>query len=112
SQYYFDAVGNENVAADSLVYTQNPNAKIQLPRINHYGIVFQKDNSFMIGADYSTGNWSDLSIAGTNAGLQNSKMFNIGGQFTPNINALNNYFALIDYRIGFLYEDTYLNIGG
>ena len=110
SQYYNDSNGSQGVATDSLVNINDPKGKIQLPTINHFGIVFQKDLSFLVGVDYTMGNWSDLSIAGANAGLQNSKMLNVGGQWTPNINALNNYLALIDYRLGFIYEDTYLNI--
>lgn len=110
SQYDYDSEGNQNNAADSVYNTQNPNAKLQLPRINHYGIVYQKEGSFMIGADFTTGNWSDLTIAGVNAGLQNSKMINIGGSIIPNSNALNSYLALLDYRFGFIYEDTYLNV--
>ena len=37
-------------------------------------------------------------------------MLNVGGQITPNANALSNFFALIDYRLGFIYEQTYLNV--
>lgn len=117
SHYFYDASGNQNVAADSLIKSQNPNGKLQLPRINHFGIAFQREASFtngagfIIGADYSTGNWSDLTnIWGDNTKLQNNKMLNVGGQITPNPNALSNYWATIDYRLGFIYEDTYLNI--
>jgi hypothetical protein len=116
SQYTYDSEGNQNVAADTLINTQNPTAKLQLPRLNHFGIAFQKDNTFqkgasyLIGVDYSIGNWSDLSIAGENSGLQNNKMINIGGQITPNPSAISNYLALVDYRLGFIYEDTYLNL--
>jgi hypothetical protein len=108
SQYTRDASGNENVPTDSLVNSQSSKAKIQLPQINHFGIVFQNEGKFMVGADYTTGKWSDLSIAGTNAGLQDSKMFNIGGQITPNSNALSNFWALIDYRLGAIFEQTYI----
>ena len=112
SQYYRDAQGNENVPADSLVNTQSPGGKLKLPQINHFGIVFQNEGKFMVGADYTIGQWSDLSIAGTNAGLQDSKMLNIGGQITPNANSLSNFFALMDYRLGAIYETTYLNVNG
>lgn len=110
SQYTRDATGNENNPADSLVNQQNQSGKIQLPQINRFGISYVSEGKFMVGADYTMGKWSNLSIAGTNAGLQDSKMINVGGQWTPNINALNNFFALIDYRLGFIYEQTYLNI--
>jgi len=109
SQYTYDATGHQNLPADSVVSTNSPNAKLQLPQINRFGIAFQKDGRFLIGADYTMGNWSTLSIAGTNQGLVNSQTLNVGGQITPNSNSLSNYFALIDYRLGVIYEKTYLN---
>ena len=116
SHYFYDAQGNQNVAADSLIKSQSPNGKLQLPRINHFGIAYQREASFtngagfIIGADFTTGNWQNLSIAGANQNLQNSKMLNVGGQITPNPSALSNYLATINYQLGFIYEDTYLDI--
>ncbi len=110
SQFTYDANGVANVATDTLKNEQNPKSKIKLPQINHFGISFQSDLKFLIGADYSIGNWSNLTFGGVNQGLQNSKTLNVGGQFTPNANALNNYFARTDYRLGFIYEDTYYNV--
>ncbi|HTD40555.1 MAG TPA: hypothetical protein VK671_08040, partial [Mucilaginibacter sp.] len=108
SQYTRDASGNENSALDSLKNTTT-NGKIQLPQINRFGVVYQYEGKFMVGADYTMGKWSDLTILGTSANLQDSKMINVGGQWTPNINALNNFFALMDYRLGFIYEQTSLS---
>jgi hypothetical protein len=34
--------------------------------INRFGISYQNDGKFLIGADYTMGNWSKLTIAGTN----------------------------------------------
>lgn len=110
TQYTRDSKGNENIPIDTVANIQSPKGKIQLPQINHFGISFQKDGSFLVGADYTTGKWADLTIAGESAGLQNSKTFNVGGQITPNSNSLSNYLALIDYRLGFIYDETYLNI--
>ncbi len=110
SQYTYDNSGNENLAVDSLISRQGAKSKIQLPQINHFGITFQNDLKFLVGVDYSMGKWSNLTIAGANAGLQDSKTLNVGGQFTPDINALHNYFARTDYRLGFIYDQTYLNI--
>jgi len=110
SQFTFDSSGNQNTDADSLRNQTGSKSKVWLPQINHFGISFQNDGKFLVGADYSIGNWSSLSINGVNQGLQNSKTFNIGGQITPDINALSHYFARADYRLGFTYEDTYLNL--
>jgi hypothetical protein len=110
SHYTYDASGNQNLAIDSVINRQGAKSKIQLPQINHFGISFQNDMKFLIGADYTMGKWSDLTISGANAGFQDSKTLNVGGQFTPNVNALHNYFARTDYRLGFIYDQTYLNL--
>ncbi|MDP9048553.1 MAG: hypothetical protein M3N14_10475 [Bacteroidota bacterium] len=110
SQYTYDANGNENLASDSLISRQGSKSKIQLPQINHFGISYQEGLKFLVGADFSMGKWSGLTVSGANAGLQDSKTLNVGGQFTPNINALHNYFARTDYRLGFIYDQTYLNL--
>ncbi len=111
SQYTYDGIGNENIAADSIINRQSSKNKIRLPQINHFGVSYQYDGHFLIGADYSTGKWSNLTIAGVNQGLQDSKTINIGGQITPNVNSLHNYFSRADYRLGFIYNQTnlYLN---
>jgi hypothetical protein len=100
----------ENLAADTLVNQQNPKSKVGLPQINHFGVSYQTDGKFLIGADYTMGKWSALTIDGTNAGLQDQKTFNLGGQFTPDINALHSVLLRSDYRVGVTYEDTYLNV--
>ena len=112
SEYTFNSSGDANVATDTPYYNQNSKTKIQLPLINHFGISFQNDGHFLLGADYSTGHWSSLSIGGVNQGFQNSKTFNIGGEFTPDLAALHNYFSRIDYRAGFMYDQSYLNLNG
>ncbi|MFD0765866.1 hypothetical protein ACFQZI_13475 [Mucilaginibacter lutimaris] len=110
SSYYRNANGDEAVATDSLINTQQPSAKIQLPMINRFGIAFQNQGKYLIGADYTMSNWSKLTVAGVNKDLKDSRTFNIGGQFTPNINSLSNYFAAVDYRLGFVYDQTYLKV--
>jgi hypothetical protein len=110
SHYTFDTDGNKNVDVDSVINQQNNGSKIKLPQIHHFGISYQRDLKFLIGADYSIGNWSDLSIDGVNQGMANTKTFNIGGQYTPNINSIHNYLATLDYRLGLMLDNTYYNV--
>ncbi len=110
SHYTYDSSGGQNISSDSTENRQGSKSNIKLPQINHFGISYQYDGHILIGADYTMGNWSTLTMDGTNAGLQNSKTFNIGGSYIPNINALRNYFARTDYRLGFIYDDSYLNL--
>ena len=110
SQYTYDSSGSQNVALDSLISTKNPKTKVKLPQMNHFGLSYVSDGKFLVGAEYSTASWSQLTIGGVNQGLQDSKTYNLGGSFTPNVNALNNYWALIDYKLGFIYDQTYVNV--
>jgi len=108
SQYLLTSDGVPDIARDSLIST-NASGKINLPMIHRFGISYQKDGKYMIGADFRMGQWSNLSILGVNAGLQNSQSFAVGGQITPNIDAISNYLAVCDYRLGFKYDKTYIN---
>ncbi|MFD1256987.1 hypothetical protein ACFQ3S_09285 [Mucilaginibacter terrae] len=113
SQYLVNIDGLESTetpAIDTLSNQILSNGKIKLPLIHHFGVSFQKDGKFLIGADYSLGNWSALTIGGVNEGLQNSQSLNIGGQYTPNNNSLRSYLALIDYRLGVRLEKTNIRV--
>jgi len=110
SNYFTDNTGAPDVATDSIINRQDPKGKVQLPQIHHFGLSYQYDGKFLVGADYTMGDWSKLSIAGVNQGLQNSRTLNVGGQFTPNINSLGSYFASVDYRLGMIVDQTYMNV--
>jgi hypothetical protein len=64
----------------------------------------------LIGADYRTGKWSDLSIDNVNQQLQDTYGFSVGGQITPDINSIGSYFNRVDYRLGFTYDKTYVQL--
>ncbi len=113
SQYLTSLDGNditESAAIDTLSNQVIANGKIKLPLMHHVGVSFQKDGKFLIGADYSLGNWSAFSIGGVNQGLQNSQSLSVGGQITPNSNSLRNYFARVDYRLGVRLDKTNIRI--
>lgn len=113
TQYLVDpTTGAESTASDTTYIRQGSNSKIALPMIQHFGISYQKENHYLIGADYSRGNWSQLSVDGVNQGLNNTESYRIGGQITPNVNALNSYLAVIDYRLGYQYNKTYVHTSG
>jgi len=110
SQYTLDANNNPNLALDTLINQQATKSKVVLPQMNHFGISFQEDGKYLVGADFSATNWSKLSIDGVNQALLNSKTYNIGGQYTPDINAINSYWSTVDYRLGANYDQTFLNV--
>jgi hypothetical protein len=111
TQYLKDATtGNELSAMDTLTNTQNAKTQLKLPLLHSFGISIQKYNKWLIGADYRTGKWSDLSIGDANQELQDTYGFSVGGQITPDINSIGSYFNRVDYRLGFTYDKTYVQL--
>jgi hypothetical protein len=109
--YDRDALGNENTAKDTLSSVVSAKSNISLPLTHNFGISIQKNDKWMVGADFRMSKWSNVSINGVNQGLQNSYGASLGGQFTPDITSYNSYFKRVDYRLGVNYDKTYIQIG-
>jgi hypothetical protein len=110
TRYILDESGNESVALDTVFNREGLKAKTTLPLTHTAGFTFEKTNKWMLGADVSFGQWSDYREGDTNPQLQNTLGFAVGGQITPDLSAVSNYFKLIDYRLGFKYDQTYVNV--
>ena len=110
TRYSRNTLGEENAALDTLVNNEGASADLKLPLIHNFGFTIQRDNKWLIGADYRMGKWSEASIGGENMGLQDTKGFSVGTQITPDINSINNYFKRVDYRLGFTYDKTYVQL--
>lgn len=110
TQYTNDASGNEQTAIDTLVSVENAKTDLKLPLTHTFGFTIQRDSKWLVGADYRMGKWSDLTIGSVNQNLQDTYGVSVGGQFTPDISAINGYFKRVDYRLGFSYDKTYIQI--
>ena len=100
--------GESETRADSISFKNEVSGKITLPGNHNFGFSIEKLNKWLIGADIRTAKWSQFTDNGVNQGLNNTFGFSVGGQITPNINAVTNYFKLIDYRLGINYDKTYV----
>lgn len=110
TQYLKDASGNEAPALDTLINQDNAKANLKMPLIHNFGIAIQKNNKWLIGADFRVGNWSKLTIDNENQGLQDSYGFSVGGQITPDITSVTSYLKTVDYRFGINYDKTYIRL--
>ncbi len=111
SHFTSDIYGDDNPPLDSIINTEGPKNKLKLPTINRFGFTYKSGERFLFGADYATGSWSDLTVDGQSYdNLKDSKTYSVGMQITPNVNALRSYWALVDYRFGFRYNETYLHV--
>lgn len=112
TRYTKDGEGNNNPALDTVQVNSKAVNKFSLPVTHGFGFSVQKYNNWVFGADVKFGNWSSLEIGGVNQGLKNTMIVGVGGQWTPDVMAVSNYFKRIDYRIGFNYNKSYINISG
>lgn len=103
--------GDANLRADTSSFVKEVKGNLILPANHNFGFSIERQNKWLIGADLRLANWSDFSKNNVNGGLNDSWGFSVGGQITPNINAVTNYFKLIDYRLGFSYDKSYVNLG-
>lgn len=111
TRYRIDALGDDLAAADSTFFTEGAKSKITMPITHTAGFAFEKTNEWLFGADFSFSRWSNYREGTTNPGLRDSYGIAVGGQFTPDVNSISNYFKLIDYRLGFKYDKTFVKIG-
>jgi hypothetical protein len=72
----------------------------------------KQGNKWLAGADFSLQNWQDYSLFGQTDSLANSWRVSVGAQLVPNDRSIKSYFSLVNYRLGFHYEQTYLNLYG
>lgn len=86
---------------------------IELPSNYGIGATFRKDNKFIIGADYSIQQWSETKFLDQQYdSLVNSSSLNVGVQYIPDHTDFRNFLKRIQYRLGFHYSDTYLQLRG
>ncbi|CAM4104568.1 hypothetical protein SAMN06265348_103414 [Pedobacter westerhofensis] len=110
TKYAYDGTEDGGVTIETIDSTGTGKSNLKLPLVHNFGIVLQKYNRWMVGADVRMGKWSNLTINGVNQGLQNSRGASIGGQITPDITSINSYWSKVDYRLGFSYDKTYIKL--
>ncbi|WP_432714271.1 hypothetical protein [Pedobacter sp.] len=110
TQYFKNSLGEEQPAIDTLVNVDGAESNFKLPLIHNFGFTIQKDNKWLIGADYRMGKWSESSLNGESLGLQDTHGYSVGAQITPDINSIGSYWNRVDYRIGYTYDKTYVQV--
>jgi len=107
---YLKSSEGEDVASDTTYLNERGKSTIKLPMMHTGGFVIEKTNNWLFGADFKYGKWEDYREAGINPGLNNSYGIAIGTQITPDINSVGSYLKVVDYRLGFRYDKTYMNL--
>jgi hypothetical protein len=76
------------------------------PQQTQFGLSLESPYHWAIAADIAYQPWSQFNSFGANAGLSNSYRYAIGGEYTPNLGAVEGYFKRVTYRLGLNHTQT------
>lgn len=99
----------ENLPVDTVDTYEGQNQRISMPMRHALGFTISKHNNWVVGGDVHFAKWSDFRIGDYHPGLNDSYGFAIGGQVTPDITSVS-YFNVVDYRLGFKYDRSYVHL--
>ncbi|NCX95371.1 MAG: hypothetical protein EBX41_02980 [Chitinophagia bacterium] len=115
--YYEVSIYNfgDTIANDTTYRADERLGKLKMPMTMSIGAVLTKGEKYVVGLDYSYGNWSGFSSQPDSNFTQNiannAYRFSVGAAYTPNIADLKGYFSRVTYRIGAYYGKDYIQIG-
>ena len=99
----------ENLPVDTIEFFEGQRQRISMPMKHSLGFSVAKGNNWMVGGDVNYAKWSSYREGGNNPGLTDSYGFAVGGQITPDVTSVK-YLSVVDYRLGFKYNKSYINI--
>ncbi|TAD99067.1 MAG: hypothetical protein EAZ97_09690 [Bacteroidetes bacterium] len=94
---------NGVISSDTLSSVAN---SITIPPSYGFGISFDKPFHYMFGIDFKMQDWTSYKGLTSTNDLGKSYKIAIGGEWTPNLNALNGYFKRVSYRLGAFYSKS------
>lgn len=104
--------GNEGVEIlrDTVAYNSATKGTLDFPIVLGGGVSFRQSKRLLVSLDANWGNWEKFTSYGKSDSLKNSFSINFGGEYVPKHNSVTSYWHRIRYRLGFRYENTYLEI--
>ncbi len=95
---------------DTISYTPERKSTFTLPHTIGLGLVFERNNQWLVGLDANWQNWKDFRIGNQVDSLQNAWNITIGSEYTPRYTSISKYWSRVTYRMGIRYNQTYLNL--
>lgn len=96
-----------NTATD----TTRIDGAFKLPHSIGTGVLYNYNDNWKIGIDYTFQNWGTSSFLGEDKGVSRSKI-SIGAEYSPNDNLSRNILKKMNYRMGAHYAQPYTEIKG
>lgn len=106
----YKQVGTIENIKDTVVYNTAVPGRVSLPMMAGIGFAIKKDYKWMFQADYTMQMWEDFRYMGVDYNLKNSQRITAGFQFQPSLAGRGNFLGATQYRFGFRYYETYLEL--
>ncbi|HEY0670367.1 MAG TPA: hypothetical protein VGD22_19450 [Sphingobacteriaceae bacterium] len=111
THYRIDPQSGEDIGIlDTIFFSERDKRSLKMPMTHSVGFVIERTNRWLVGADFNYAKWSDFTDGSVNPNLNDSYGISVGGQVTPDPTDVTNYFRLIEYRLGFKYDKTPVQI--
>jgi hypothetical protein len=101
---------NIDTPVDTVSYSPRATGTIKIPSSLGIGISFGRTDRWLGAVDFKMQEWSKFKYFDQANTLKNSFDFSAGTQFKPAFADVGSYLMRIQYRAGFRYSQTYLNI--
>lgn len=106
----FTSSGDVVSVKDTLLNIADETGNIYMPLDIGGGFTFAKKNIWMVGTDFDWQNWKNFKSFGVKDSVNNSFILSVGGEYTPQFNALTNYLKRMSYRAGFRFSQSYYEL--
>jgi len=98
---------------DTTLSTLEQRGKMRLPLSGSIGVQLIGEDTWSVGAEFNTTQWSDYRNLGLSDSVTDRSMrLGVGGSFTPDATSLYNYLQRITYRLGGYYGKDYVRLRG
>ncbi len=101
---------NQDFIKDTIDYMPGAETQTTLPIAIGGGFMFGNSNRWFTTADFQYQKWSQFRYLGNNPGLKDNLRISLGGQLRPSPVDIGKYWERINYRAGFRFEQSYLEL--
>ncbi|MBL1410942.1 porin family protein [Sphingobacterium faecale] len=95
----------QNIPLDTVSSVAGLSRKVNLPLKHTLGFTLSKGYNWMVGADVKYADWSNFQTRANEPKLGKNYGFAVGGQIKPDPTSVK-YWNIVDYRLGFRYDQT------
>ncbi len=104
----------DTLVNDTTVKNENQKGKLTLPMSYSIGVMIARNDKWNLGLDYTATQWSNFASTPdshlTEQVGSGSYKISLGGELTPDMNNIRNYWSRVTYRMGLYYGTDYLKI--